>query len=80
YPLRLDADEIPLGARIIAVADAYDAMQGHRSYRTRLSKEETIAQLRAHAGTQFDGDVVEYFIEALETIEARKSDKVTSDR
>lgn len=80
YPQGLDADEIPLGARIIAVADAYDAMQGNRSYRTRLSKEETIAQLRAHAGTQFDGDVVEYFIEALETIEARKSDKVTSDR
>lgn len=58
YPDGKRGEEIPLGARIIAVADAYDAMISRRPYRPPLSKEEAIRNLRQGAGTQFDPRVV----------------------
>jgi diguanylate cyclase (GGDEF)-like protein len=58
YPDRLEGDEIPLGARIIFVADAYDAMTSDRLYRVRLSAAAALAELRACAGSQFDPAVV----------------------
>jgi HD-GYP domain-containing protein (c-di-GMP phosphodiesterase class II) len=66
YPDRLGADEIPLGSRIIFVADAYDAMTTDRVYRSSLSHENAIAELERCAGTQFDPDVVRAFVECLE--------------
>jgi HD-GYP domain-containing protein (c-di-GMP phosphodiesterase class II) len=55
------ADEIPLGSRIVAVCDAFDAMIGPRPYRLGMSEEGALNELRRCAGTQFDPDVVEVF-------------------
>jgi response regulator RpfG family c-di-GMP phosphodiesterase len=62
YPERIKGDQIPLGARILAVADAYEAMTHDRPYRKKMSREEAIQELRAHAGTQFDPQVVKVFV------------------
>ena len=63
YPNRLAGDEIPLGARIIAVVDAWDAMTSDRPYRPSLGEEEALRRLRAGAGTQWDPRVVEVFVQ-----------------
>ncbi len=62
YPHGLRGTEIPLGARIVAVADAYHAMVHDRPYQTALTHEMALDELRANAGTQFDPDVVEVFV------------------
>lgn len=64
YPKGLKGDEISLWARIIAVADAFDAMTTKRSYRAELSLEEAFEELRRNAGAQFDPKMVEPFIKA----------------
>ena len=61
YPERKAGGEIPLGARILFVADAYDAMTTDRVYRGRLSHDRAIAELERCAGTQFDPEVVAAF-------------------
>ncbi|MCL5961215.1 MAG: HD-GYP domain-containing protein [Chloroflexi bacterium] len=66
YPRGLKGDEIPLGARIIAVADAFDAMTTDRPYRKALSLQEAVDELNRCAGTQFDARVVAQFVAALE--------------
>ena len=58
YPTALSGENIPLGARIIAVADAIDAMTSARAHREPMSMSEAIAQVRGMGGTQFDPDVV----------------------
>lgn len=58
YPHRLAREDIPLGARILAVADAYDAMTSHRPYRPAMSHEDALAELKANAVRQFDPEVV----------------------
>jgi diguanylate cyclase (GGDEF)-like protein/putative nucleotidyltransferase with HDIG domain len=65
YPDGLRGEEIPLGARIIFVADAYDAMTSDRVYRARRSHEEALAELRRCAGTQFDPMIVDAFAAEL---------------
>ena len=65
YPAGLKGEEIPLGARIIAVADLYDAMISDRAYRKGLSREMVIGELKKVAGTQLDPEVVKVFIEIL---------------
>jgi HD-GYP domain-containing protein (c-di-GMP phosphodiesterase class II) len=62
YPDGLKGKAIPLGARVIAVADAYDAMTSDRPYRKALPYETAIAELQRGAGTQFDPDVVQAFV------------------
>jgi putative nucleotidyltransferase with HDIG domain len=62
YPDGLKAEGIPLGARIIAVADAFGAMTTHRPYRDALSADEAIMELEKFSGVQFDPDVVSAFI------------------
>jgi len=61
YPDGRAGDDIPLGARIIAVCDAYHAMTSDRPYRLALAPQDAMAELRACAGTQFDPDVVAAF-------------------
>ena len=62
YPQGLVGKEIPLYARIICVADAFDAMNSDRVYRNRLPKAKILFELRSNAGTQFDPEIVEYMI------------------
>ncbi len=69
YPAGLKGQEIPVLARVLAVADAFDAMTSKRPYRKRKSIEEAIGELRACAGTHFDPELVEPFIAALEGAE-----------
>ena len=63
YPLGLKGDAIPLQARMIAIADAYDAMTSERTYRAKLSKEEAAKELKTHASTQFDVALARLFVE-----------------
>jgi two-component system, cell cycle response regulator len=65
YPDGLEQELIPLGARIIFVCDAYDAMITDRSYNRGISPAQAVAELRACAGTQFDPQVVETFVATL---------------
>ncbi|HWR98433.1 MAG TPA: HD domain-containing phosphohydrolase [Candidatus Methanoperedens sp.] len=66
YPDGLKAGEIPLLARILAVADSYDSMIADRPYRPSLGRDRAIAELKGQAGTQFDPDVVQAFLHLLE--------------
>ncbi|MCL2816974.1 MAG: DUF3369 domain-containing protein [Clostridiales bacterium] len=70
YPDGLRGDEIPLLAKIIAVADAFDAMTSDRTYRPRLSLSQSIDQLKAGSGVQFDPGVVKTLLELLENYDA----------
>jgi two-component system cell cycle response regulator len=65
YPDALAGEDIPLGARIVAVCDAFHAMTSDRPYRPGMSREEALAELRACAGTQFDPSVVDGFVATL---------------
>jgi len=65
YPDGLKGEKIPLLARIIAVADAFDAMTSDRPYRKAFSPQEAIEKLKENAGTQFDPQIVKIFIDAL---------------
>ena len=76
YPRALGASEIPLEARILAVADAYEAMTADRVYRPALGEEAARAELEAGAGTQFDARVVEAFLRAIDTSRARRLRRV----
>lgn len=62
YPEGLKGEEIPLGARMVAVIDAWDAMTSDRPYRKALKREIAVAELKRGAGTQFDPKVVEAFL------------------
>lgn len=66
YPEGLSGEEIPLGARIVAVIDAYDAMTSDRPYRKALSKEYAVSELKKGSGTQFDPKVVDVFVNILQ--------------
>ena len=65
YPKGLKGGEIPFMSRIIAIADAYDAMTSERSYRSALPEEVIIAELQKNAGLQFDPKLVSVFIEKV---------------
>jgi putative nucleotidyltransferase with HDIG domain len=66
YPRGLNDGEIPLEAKILAVADSYEAMTNNRCYRNSIGRERAIGELRRNAGTQFDQSVVDAFLTVLE--------------
>jgi two-component system, cell cycle response regulator len=66
YPDGLRAEEIPLGARVVAVCDAFDAMTTNRPYRLRVEQPAALTELSRCAGTQFDPRVVDAFVRVLE--------------
>lgn len=66
YPSRLTGEDIPLGARILAVADAYEAMSSNRPYRPAMSRDEIVAELQRSAGTHFDPKLVDVFLRIME--------------
>lgn len=72
YPWGLKGEEIPLLCRILAVADAYDAMTNSRSYRKALSRKEAIAEIKRNAGTQFDPEVVDVFLNIITNYKSRE--------
>jgi putative nucleotidyltransferase with HDIG domain len=65
YPHGLRGDEIPLGSRIVTLADSFDAMMTDRPYRARLSLDRALAELERHTNTQFDARVVSAFCRLL---------------
>ncbi len=71
YVMGLAGDDIPLGARVIAVADAYDAMISKRSFRDPMTSKTAIDEIAKEAGTQFDPKIVEIFL-TLEDLVARE--------
>jgi hypothetical protein len=64
YPDKLAGDAIPIGARVIMVADTVDAMTSHRPYRPALGYEELVSELHRYSGSQFDPTVVEAFLQS----------------
>lgn len=65
YPKKLAGEQIPLQARIIMVADAYDAMTSERAYRKPLTSAAAIEEIQKNSGTQFDPEIVQVFIEGV---------------
>jgi HD-GYP domain-containing protein (c-di-GMP phosphodiesterase class II) len=65
YPNRLKGDEIPIGARIVAVVDSFTAMLSKRAYRRVLAIDEAVDEIKANSGTQFDPKVVESFMKVI---------------
>jgi len=65
YPDGLSGSQIPLGARILAIADAYDTITSDRTYKKACTPEEAFAELERCSGTQFDPELVQAFVKAL---------------
>ncbi len=72
YPLGLGGEKIPLMARIISVADTYDAMTSDRAYRKALPHEVAVNEISRCSGTQFDPDMVSYFNKIIEEVKEQK--------
>jgi HD-GYP domain-containing protein (c-di-GMP phosphodiesterase class II) len=70
YPDRLAGDEIPLGARVFAVADALDAMTSHRPYRRAMSWQAARTEILAQSKRQFDPNVVDAFVSSEKSLKA----------
>lgn len=77
YPLGISGEEIPLECRILAIADAYDAMTSDRPYRKARSHAEALRELQKCAGTQFDPYLVRKFVELMGT---KSFDRLISER
>jgi putative two-component system response regulator len=75
YPDGLGGDEIPIGARIVSIVDAHDAMTHDRPYRARLSGEDAVEELLRHRGTQFDPELTDLFVGNLEQIAQASRDE-----
>ena len=73
YPRGLSGDEIPLESRILAVAEAFDAMTSTRPYRGAKDRDDAIAELGRYAGIQFDGAVVDALVEVLGSVPVQRA-------
>ena len=68
YPKGLKGEQIPMDARIVALADVYDAMTSQRPYRKAISEEEVDTMIKENAGSQFDPQIVKAFFEIKDKI------------
>ena len=68
YPNRLEGEKIPIGARILAVMDAFEAMTVGRPYRENLSLDEAVRELKSCSGTQFDPDLAPHFLKVIDRL------------
>lgn len=75
YPEGLKGEEIPLGARILAVVDTYSAMCSDRPYRKRLSRRRAIEEIRKQSGSQFDPKVVQAFLDLIDAKERKNKER-----
>ena len=73
YPRRLQGADIPVGARVLAVVDAYESMTMGRAHREAVGREEALLEIDRRKGTQFDPDVVEAFERALPEVERQQT-------
>ena len=71
YPSRLKKGQIPLGARVMSVADAFEAMVYGRPYRRRMDISSAIKEVKRKSGTQFDPKIVEAFLRAIKKFNKR---------
>ena len=78
YPSGIAGEAIPIGARIISVADSFNAMVSNRPYRKALDFDAAIRELKDNAGTQFDPQVVDAFLKVLAKAEQKKTSKPPS--
>ncbi len=78
YPLGLKGERIPLLARIVLIADAFDAITSHRSYQPALPVEYALSEIDKHAGSQFDPDLAAVFADLVDTNAIGLSAKVSS--
>lgn len=74
YPTGLKGKQIPLFARIVAVADSFDAMTTNRVYRDKIDLKTTLNEIERNKGTQFDPDIVDIFLSLFENDSFRKND------
>lgn len=79
YPDGLKGENIPLGARIITVADSFDAMTSDRSYRRRMDFNRAIEELKNCSGAQFDPEIVDLFVKVYETYKHTDLFNIESD-
>ncbi|MFZ3062765.1 MAG: HD domain-containing phosphohydrolase [Actinomycetota bacterium] len=80
YPDKIKAEEILLGARILAVADAFEAMTSDRPYRSALSKREAAKEIRRESGSQFDPKVVEALLRVVEKEKPKRKEKKKGEK
>ncbi|PKK87356.1 MAG: hypothetical protein CVV63_01300, partial [Tenericutes bacterium HGW-Tenericutes-8] len=66
YPRGLKGEQIPIRARIISIADAFDAMVSERPYRKSLSLEQAVDEIKKNTGTQFDPKLVKIFLDLID--------------
>ena len=76
YPRRLERDDIPMGARVLAIVDAYESMTRGRAHRAALTRREAVAELVKQRGRQFDPRVVDAFVRVLPRIQAEVAKQV----
>ena len=69
YPSGLKGEEIPLGARVFAVIDVWDALRSDRPYRQSWSKRKAMSYIRSQAGSAFDPKMVDTFLEMIKAID-----------
>ncbi len=80
YPLGIKGDRIPLGARIIAVCDAWDAMISTRPYREAMAKKEAVAEILKGSGSQFDPEIAKEFLKMVHPVRYRLPNAIVRRR
>ena len=79
YPDRLTSDNIPLGARLLSLADSFDAMTSNRPYRRAMPLQDCIQEIQRNLGSQFDPEIGTLFLQAVCEVQPLSEDYQTAD-